>query len=103
MMDKQYRKKFDLEAEIENAEAAEAPCMICGKVFAIAEMRSVPEAEGYARQVGTAMCKGLPLPEVPDDEKLKARYGFGRKAVFCEDCLKRVLAGTFVHDILKSE
>ena len=45
MMDKQYRKKFDLEAEIENAEAAEAPCMICGKVFAIAEMRSVPEAE----------------------------------------------------------
>ena len=103
MMDKTYKKKPDIEAELEAAGVSKAPCVICGKVYPIAEMRSVPEAEEYARQVGTAMCKGLPLPEVPDDEKLKARYGFGRKAVFCEDCLKRVLAGTFVHDILKSE
>lgn len=102
-MDKNYKKEPDIDAELEAAGKAEAPCMICGKVYPIAEMRSVPEAEEYARQVGSAICKGLPNPEVPDDEKLKARYGFGRKAVFCEDCLKQVLAGAFVRDILKGE
>lgn len=75
------------------------PCSVCGKIHSIDEMRSLPEVETHAREIGLAISRDLPLPKAPNDEDLMARYGFNHKAVFCEDCLKKVLARAFVKDV----
>lgn len=78
------------------------PCSLCGRVNTLVEMRSLPEVEEYARQVGSAIANNKPFPNSPKEETLMARYGYGIKAIFCEDCLKKVLAKTFVGDIQKA-
>ena len=77
-------------------------CSLCGKVGILVEMRSLPEVEEHARQIGSAIANNKLFPAPPDEEKLMARYGYGIKAIFCEDCLKKILAKTFVGDIQKA-
>lgn len=83
----------------DEAAGLSGPCSVCGKVHFIDEMRSLPEVEDHAREIGLAISRDLPLPKAPSDEDLMARYGFNHKAVFCEDCLKKVLARAFIKDV----
>lgn len=78
------------------------PCSLCGKVGILVEMRSLPEVEEHARQIGSAIANNKPFPDSPKEETLMVRYGYGIMAIFCEDCLKKVLAKTFVGDIQKA-
>lgn len=78
-------------------------CSLCGRMNTLVEMRPLPEVEGHARQVGSAIAHNKPFPDSPKEETLMARYGYGIKAIFCEDCLKKVLTKTFVSDIQKAE
>lgn len=81
------------------AEQISGPCSVCGEVHTIEEMRSLPEVEEHAREVGSAIYRDKPLPDGPKDEDLIARYGYDHRAVFCKNCLKKLLVKTFVRDI----
>lgn len=100
--DKQRIIHFTALEQLNEEPETTGPCSLCGRVNTLVEMRLLPEVEEHARQVGSAIANNKPFPDSPKEETLMARYGYGIKAIFCEDCLKKVLAKTFVGDIQKA-
>ena len=69
----------------------DALCARCKKSFFLDELSPLPEFEAYIRQQASSMLRNAPAPKPVDETALIHRYGFGLKALFCEDCLHKII------------
>lgn len=67
-------------------------CAKCGKEYPVEELLLLPEVEIFQRALALSMSSGTPIPEAVSDEALREKYGFGSMDLFCESCLKKLIA-----------
>lgn len=61
-------------------------CSSCGSFFQIESLHLLPEEEAYARELSKAVLHGSASPVLPEERALRAKYGFGLGALFCDTC-----------------
>lgn len=60
--DKQRIIHFTALEQLNEEPETTGPCSLCGRVNTLVEMRSLPEVEEHARQVGSAIANNKPFP-----------------------------------------
>lgn len=68
-------------------------CNKCGKTFLVEDLKLLPEAEAYQRDLAKAICSGNPPPAELDEEVLRERYGYDSTDLFCYECMGHLLLG----------
>lgn len=62
-------------------------CSRCGKKHAVEILQYLPEVDSYKRAFAMSLSKGLPRPEMLDEDALVHKYGYGSNDLFCPNCL----------------